>query len=305
MRGLARIVLAISAVVVAGCSRAVYMPSKKLLGWPHQKRDEIWMTARDGTRLHAWRLHADSGKARGTFVQFHGNAGNMTSHFASLEWVTRYDYDLFAFDYRGYGESGGDPDQRGVNQDAIAAIETAQALAPERQGQRDLVLYGQSLGGAVLLRALDDVHDKHRIRAVVVEGTFHSYQDIAASVLWRVPVLLPFSGLAYALVSDAYAPDLSARNVSPLPLLVIHDLRDPVVPFGFGLAVYRLAREPKELWPVDDGAHCRATANPVLQRLLVEWIERGLGSTSHREDGVRPRGERDSFLGSAEVLAGE
>ncbi len=259
MRAVRLLSLLLLVGATGGCTSMVYMPSRKLLGWPHERPDDVWMRARDGTRLHAWLLHAQSGPARGTFVQFHGNAGNMTSHFAALDWVTRYGYNLFTFDYRGYGQSAGTPDQAGVDQDAVAAIRTVQRRVSARKDGPDLVLFGQSLGGAVLLRALDDVHDRKRIRAVIVEGTFTSYQEIAASVLWRAPLLFPFTGFAYALVSDAYAPDESIPRISPIPLLVIHDLHDPVVPFRFGVAVYDLARQPKTLWPVDYGAHIRAT----------------------------------------------
>jgi uncharacterized protein len=256
-----------------GCSGLAYFPSRRLLGWPDRRPEQVWFEANDGVRLHGWWLRRDGGKQRGTFVQFHGNAGNLSSHFVSLYWVTRHGYDLFAFDYRGYGQSEGEPSQAGLNRDALAAIAEAKRRSAPDPTRPDLVVYGQSLGGAVLLRALDDVEDRSRIRAVVVEGTFHSYQDVAASVLWRVPVLLPFTGFAYTLMSDEYAPAAAIARVSPLPLLVIHDRRDPVIPFGFGRAVYRIAREPKDFWVVDRGAHTRATDDPEIRRRLLSYLD--------------------------------
>ena len=52
---------------------------------------------------------------------------------------------------------------------------------PESQAGEKLVLYGQSLGGAVLLRALADVEDRKRVRAVVIESSFASYQEAKPS----------------------------------------------------------------------------------------------------------------------------
>jgi fermentation-respiration switch protein FrsA (DUF1100 family) len=206
-------------------------------------------------------------------VQFHGNAGNITSHYSSLEWVTARGYDFFTFDYRGYGRSGSVPSRVGVQADARAALDYALARAKPR-AEPDLVLYGQSLGGAVLLRMLGGLSERERIRAVVVEGTFHSYQDAAAAVLWSRPMTAPLAGFGYSLVSDDFSPSAYIERVSPIPLLVIHDVRDPVVPFGFGRAVYNLAREPKELWPVDYGDHLGATRDPALRSELIAWMDR-------------------------------
>ena len=276
---LARAAGLLALAFVGGCSNLVYLPSKSLLGAPEEMPDDVWFSSADGTKLHGWWFEA-RGVRHGTVVQFHGNAGNITSHYASLQWVTERGYDFFTFDYRGYGRSAGAPGQAGLHADALAALRYAMARAKPGPGP-DLVLYGQSLGGAVLLRMLDDVKDRERIRAVIVEGTFHSYQDAAAAVLWDQPLTLPFAGLAYTLVSDEDSPSAYIERVAPIPLLVVHDLRDPVVPFRFGQAVYDLARAPKELWPVDYGSHLGATRDPAYRNALTAWLDERAGSEPH------------------------
>ena len=261
----------LAASLALGCSSLVYVPSKNLLGAPEDPPGDVWFAGADGTELHGWWFEARTPR-RGTVVQFHGNAGNITSHYASLEWVTAQGYDFFTFDYRGYGRSGGSPTLAGVHGDALAAFAYASRRSAANPAA-DLVLYGQSLGGAVVLRMLDDVADQRQIRAVIVEGTFHSYQDAAAAVLWREPLSFLFTGLAYSLVSDDYAPSASIGRVAPIPLLVVHDVHDPVVPFGFGKAVYQLARAPKEFWPVDSGGHVTAQRDPAFRRALVAWLD--------------------------------
>lgn len=265
----------VAALGSGGCNRAFYFPSSQTLGVPHVKHDDVALRTSDGVELHGWLFPPlDGGPPKATVVQFHGNAGNVSSHFLSLVWVIRHGYAFFTFDYRGYGRSGGQPSPAGLHADALAAMGWVNAHAPRGAEPRDVVLYGQSLGGAVLLDALKDIDDRRRIRAVVVEGSFHSYEEVAASMLWREPVLFPFAGLGYALVSDEHAPARSVAGLSPLPLLVIHDTRDPVVPVRFGSALYRNARQPKTFWVTDTGQHIRATADPAVRAALLAWLER-------------------------------
>jgi len=253
-----------------GCSNLFYFPSHAEYARPTVPYVRVRIPTADGVELSGWLLPAH-GEQLGTVVQFHGNAGNITSHFRSLEWVTAHGYALLTFDYRGYGSSAGTPSQAGLELDALAAIHYAQAL-PRGSAEPDLVLYGQSLGGAVLLHAYASVRDRRRIRALVVESSFHSYEEAAASVFFREPLLFPFTGFAYALVSDAYAPAGQVGSVAPTPLLVIHGDKDRILPPTFGVALYRLAREPRELWIVPGGGHADTMRRPVYRQRLLDYL---------------------------------
>lgn len=244
-----------AALGAVACNSLFYQPSQAQFAPKPANAQELWLEAPGGVALSAWLLRSTAGPPHATFVQFHGNAANMTGHVRHLSWVTERGYDLFTFDYRGYGISEGEPSRRGVHQDAVAALRFVDARA--RESGAPLVLYGQSLGGAVMLRALATVRPSH-VAAVVVESSFHSYQDAAAGVLFRVPPLLPFAGLAYTLVSDELSPAPFVATVAPTPLLVVHGDADPVIDVRFGRALYALARHPKELWVIRGGGHVDA-----------------------------------------------
>lgn len=252
------------------CNGFFYQPTRNIESWPEREFHDVWLHTRDGGKLHGW-LFPTKAAARGTFVQFHGNAGNVSWHYEALDWVVDHGYQLLTFDYRGYGESSGYPHPEALRQDAIAAIQYAQALPPTAS-ERDLVLYGQSLGGAVLLDAFAKLPDRRRVRLLVVEGTFHSYQEVAASALWRRPILLPFTGFAYATISDDYAPAPAICSLSPTPLLVIHGDQDSIVPPSFGRAVYDLARPPRALWIVPGGHHIDTMQRVEYRQRLLALI---------------------------------
>ena len=251
-----------------------YFPYRGVYAQPAREFHDVTIPTHDGVKLHGWFFPAE-GRVRGTIVQFHGNAGNVTSHFLQLAWAPRHGYALLCFDYRGYGRSPGVPSAAGLEADALAAIHFAQHL-PESDSGEQLVLYGQSLGGAVLLHALGSVRDRRRIGAVVIEGSFHSYEDAAAGVLFRHALLFPFTGLAYATISDRYDAAPYVASVSPTPLLVIHGTQDPVIAPAFGRALYDLGREPKELWWIEGGGHVDALARRNVRARLLAYLSRAL-----------------------------
>jgi len=78
----------------------------------------------------------------------HGNGGNVTHRVDELEMLhDRVGVSVLIFDYRGYGRSEGKPNETGVLADARAA--RAWLAARENIPETDVVLMGESLGGAV------------------------------------------------------------------------------------------------------------------------------------------------------------
>jgi fermentation-respiration switch protein FrsA (DUF1100 family) len=240
-------------------------------------RQEVHFASLDGTMLTGWWMPARkgkvNGKSKGTIVQFHGNAQNLTSHFMILFWLTEQGYDLFSFDYRGFGISKGSPSQEGLDLDAQAAIRYA--LARTEPGP-SVTLYGQSLGGAVLLHALGALSaaERARIHAVVIESSFHNYKAIARDVLSRSWISYLLQPLAYVLVSNSTSPEDFIAQVSPIPLLVMHGDRDAVVPIEFGKRIFELAREPKRFYLIEGGGHLEAppTAAASARRALLDFL---------------------------------
>lgn len=270
LRRLGRASAVLVALLSVSCNSLFYHPYRGVYRTPVRPFQTLRVPTRDGLALDAWLLPA-RGEARGTVVQFHGNGGNLTSHFQVLEWVTEHGLSLLVFDYRGYGRSPGTPSPAGLEIDAQSAIRFAQGLPRGRWGN-DLVLVGQSLGGAVLLSAYAKLAARERVRAVVVEGTFHAYTEIAASVLWRIPLLMPFSGLSYSVVSDEYSPAGVLARVAPTPLLVIHGAADGLVPPAFGRAVFALGAQPKTLWMLPEVGHLRAFERRDTQQRLIAYL---------------------------------
>lgn len=275
-----RLLLALCLIGLTGCTHVFYHPTRimyfppELTGFVQQN---IYFFSDDGARLHGWFFRARN--PVGTIVQFHGNAENQSSHYMSLAWLTKERYNLFTFDYRGYGESLGDPNQKGTILDGVAALNTAMALHKETQAKK-FIVYGQSLGGAIALRSLNDFEERSQVGLVVIDSSFRSYKDVAQSWLAHHWPTWIFSPLARVLVSDEFAPlefpKLNGR------LLVIHDKNDPVVRISNGRELFASAPEPKFFWELDQGRHVGIFApdNPKERRRFVDFL---------KSDGSAPR----------------
>lgn len=238
-----------------GCSHLLYYPTTELHVHPHTvglHQEDVWFQTADGTKINGWYFKNKSGKKpKGLVVFFHGNAENLSSHYLSLIWIIDFQYDLFIFDYRGYGRSEGEPSPRGTLEDGKAAL----VWAKQKSDGVPLIVYGQSLGGAVALRSVLDLKNQVDVALVVADSTFHSYQDVASEAFSKHAVTWLFQPLCYLLLSDKYAPDKRVSEISPTPLLVIHGDADTAVDYSLGETIYNLAKEPKEFWRIPGGRH--------------------------------------------------
>jgi uncharacterized protein len=223
----------------------------------------------DGLTLYGWFLPA-RGPALGTVVQLHGNAENISTHFTSLAWMPARGFNVFTFDYRGYGGSEGEPTLEGVQLDIDAAMQTL--LARSDIDKDRIVMYGQSLGGALAAYYVAHSPDRDRLRALVVESAFSGYVDIVREKLADHWFTWPFQWLPQLTVDDRFSPLPSMAKISPLPLLVLHGDQDAVVPVQDGKRLYEAALEPKQLWIIPGARHIQTMRDPAQRDRLVAYL---------------------------------
>lgn len=106
--------------------------------------EEISFAAADGSRLSGWWAPPPRRDAP-VLLLVHGRSGNIATRADIVRRLVADGFGILAFDYRGYGASGGRPSERALREDALAARDwlAARAVAPER-----IVIVGQSLGNA-------------------------------------------------------------------------------------------------------------------------------------------------------------
>ena len=168
-------------LLLSGCTNIFMQPDRHLYVRPSQV-GAVWEEAKfqsnDGTELTGLWFPAKHEPARAVIVHFHGNAENMTSHFLNVYWLALEGYDVLAFDYRGYGASGGKKSLDGAVADGAAALAYARRKAPGLP----LIVIGQSFGGAVALASLEQ-DGGAGLKDLVLDSTFASFRGIAKDKL--------------------------------------------------------------------------------------------------------------------------
>ena len=116
--------------------------------------------------LEGW--HVPCSDSLGLCILFHGYAGCKSALLAEAQGWRNVGYETFLVDFRGCGGSSGRITTVGYHEaeDVVAAFEFCRRELTDRP----IVLYGQSMGAAAVLRAVSS--HKLQPRAVVVECPF-------------------------------------------------------------------------------------------------------------------------------------
>lgn len=237
-----------------GCDSFFYYPNQKVYDAPKQyglAHESVHFESGDGTKLHGWFFPAEGpGRAKGTVLHLHGNAGNITGHFHHVAWLPARGYHVLCFDYRGYGKSEGRITRAGSMMDACAALDYL--LQREDVDNERIVAFGQSLGGAIgiVLTA-----QRREILGIATDGAFDSYQRIAAWHIRRNPLMFVLAWWVPLMMSKDHQPIDHIARIAPRPVLLMHGTDDEVVDPAMATRLYEAAGEPKELWLAEDMDH--------------------------------------------------
>lgn len=111
---------------------------------------------------------------------FHGNAGNIGHRTPIARMIVNsIGCNVFMLEYRGYGLSTGTPDETGLTLDGETAYEYLRQRAETRD--HDIVIYGQSLGGAVAVKLAAKYQNDPKLTGLVLENTFLSMRKLVPS----------------------------------------------------------------------------------------------------------------------------
>ena len=133
----------------------------------------------DGETLSAYFLRPPNQNHRRniTVLMFHGNAGNISHRLPIAKVLTEFSgLNVLMLEYRGYGFSTGMPNEEGLNIDAQTGLDWIRTYDETRKSS--IVIYGQSLGGAVAIQLVARNQRAGDIAGLMLENTFLSIRKM-------------------------------------------------------------------------------------------------------------------------------
>ncbi|MCI0411152.1 MAG: alpha/beta hydrolase [Acidobacteria bacterium] len=254
--------LGVSLAAYVGVCLLAFLFQRNLLyfpiRWNEQEADranpgfeEVRIATSDGERLHAWLQRLDN--SPWTVVIFHGNAGNLYYHQATMYPFRKLGLQAILFDYRSYGLSSGHPTQKGLLLDGEAVVNYVEKTlgVPGEQ----IVYFGQSLGSGVAVL----LAEKRPPARLILESGFTSLARVASTHYPFLP-----AGL---LLRDRFEAARAIRSIS-CPVLFLHPSLDEIIPMPLGRALFKAANEPKRFVELPGAHH-----NDSFEVALAEQVE--------------------------------
>ena len=207
--------------------RIIFLPTKLTIDHVFRFRgsfEERYLKATDGTQLHGVLFHSDSLAASGSrssqglIFFLHGNAGALDGWGDLASFYTRYGYDVFMLDYRGYGKSMGKIENE---QQFLGDVQAAYEQLSQEYNEQDIIVVGFSIGsGPASMLA-----GKNSPAMLILLAPYYSLTDIMRrSFPFAPPVLLKYRFKTHLFLDQTKAP-----------VYIFHGTEDTVIPLASSL----------------------------------------------------------------------
>lgn len=215
-------------------------------------------------RLEAW--FVPHPQPRGVVLMFPGYAGVKEAFLTPTVYLHQLGYSGLLVDFRGSGGSSGNDTTLGLREaDDVAA---AFAYARQQWPKQPFILYGVSMGGAAILRAVA-VHDV-RPTAMIVEGVFdrllttvkHRFDAIGLPSTPAAELLVFWGGIQMGYNGFEHNP-VDYASATTCPILVMHGERDPWVTAAETQALAARIGGPKQVVGFPGVGHTMPFVHPA------------------------------------------
>ena len=234
-----------------GQERLLFWPSAKLARTPEKQGlayEDVWLSVAVGNgeteRLHGWWIPGEADRQAPVLLYLHHNAVNVGANLSQAKDFHDLGYSVLLIDYRGFGRSeGGYPTESRVYQDADAAwnyLTQTLDIAAKR-----IIIYGHSMGSAI---AIDLAARQPQAGALIVQNGFTSLRDMTKrfGLFWLFPMDL--------LLRPKFDSFRKIDRVA-VPVLFVHGMRDPQIPYSMSQRLFAAAAEPKQLLLLPEEGH--------------------------------------------------
>lgn len=273
-------------MLLPACTNFLFVPVKPFPITPDAAGityEDVFITSSDGLKLHGWKLHAaenwfDMGKfdeskaaqkTAGSILFFHGNGDNVSTQLPNTFWLAKEGFDLYVFDYRGYGLSQGNAELDTTIQDMELIIAHVVEQLPENE---KLIIMGHSLGAAMAIYSVAHSAHRDRIETLISVAAFSDYHDVTQDVLSKSWLLWPLQWPLSFTVDNSYRPLDAIAMISPIPLLIIHSESDEMIAMYHADRLFAAAKQPK-LFKLINSNHSNIFISKENRQVLFDYLK--------------------------------
>ncbi|XP_069773171.1 lysophosphatidylserine lipase ABHD12-like isoform X3 [Narcine bancroftii] len=166
--------------------------------------------------------------------------------FLEGEMLSANGFHILALDYRGWGDSTGEPSEAGITIDSLYLYEWSRA----RSRRSHVYLWGHSLGSGVAANTARMLHEKVGSPAdgIILESPFTTIrEEVAHHPFSKYYKYLP--GFEWFFLDTMTENNIIFHNVENLksistPVLILHAEDDDIIPFELGRKLYESLLDP-------------------------------------------------------------
>uniref|UniRef100_A0A1B6GS72 AB hydrolase-1 domain-containing protein n=1 Tax=Cuerna arida TaxID=1464854 RepID=A0A1B6GS72_9HEMI len=221
------------------------------------------------------------------FLYLHGSAGTRTSsHRLRLyHLVNQLGYHLVTFDYRGYGDSTGEPL---TESDLVRDSMTVFTWLRDRVVSGNIFVWGHSLGTGVGAHLANEIQSRNeKINGLVLEAPFNNMKDEfrvnpMADAISSLPWYEDFFIKPLDENDLAFESDKHLMNTS-VPILMLHAKDDKIIPYSLAEKLYQAVitsrKDPDTVKLIGYDSrlgygHYNITLDPDLNTTISVFVEK-------------------------------
>ena len=259
--------------------KALFYPSKKKCWKPTIPYKNLYINVNDATDycstekkkkgdksyIHCW--YFDNYKQGKTIAFFHGTTGNITHRQYIIELCHKFKYNLFLFDYSGYGESSDFPHKLFLRENGETVYNYLHQI--KKIKSEDIIIWTESLGcitGAYLA-------SKYDCGGLIIMSGFSSLDDILNYSLagYKQQAAKLLTGLLSCKMD--YLPVKDYLYKVKCPVVVVHSQKDEIVPYECSQINYKNIKHRNKLFVKIDGIHSAPKIKTKQLRKILNFID--------------------------------
>ena len=216
----------VSALYVILCA-FLYFYQERLIFFPQklekthqfqfdQKFEEKNFKLADGTVLNGLLFKADSTK--GLVFYLHGNSGSLSFWGSVASTYTNLNYDVFIFDYRGFGKSEG---RINGQEQLFDDIQSVYNELKKQYTEDKIIVLGYSIGTGLASK----IASQNKPKRLILQAPYYSLTDMMKQTYPILPAFI----LKYKFETAEYLKDCR------MPVVIFHGDQDDVIYYGSSL----------------------------------------------------------------------